>query len=114
MREYDKNSQVEADSSFERRVLPSSVLHGWHKTRNKVRNTKSENKLMNNNQLYNHILGAGVPSPYAAQAADMISATANEAWLGNLETVSELANDFIRLYGIEGDKSLETLKGKLV
>lgn len=69
---------------------------------------------MTNSDLYNHLRLSGIPSPIAALAADMISAKADELWLGNDEAVTELANDFIRLYGIEGDNSLETLKGMLI
>lgn len=69
---------------------------------------------MSQNQLFNHILGAGVPSEYAKDAADMISAKCNEAWLGNNEAVTELADTFIKLYAIEKEQSLVTLKRKLV
>lgn len=72
---------------------------------------------MNNSQLYNHFRLSGIPSPLATQAADAISEKYDEFLAVdslNAAAVLELANDFIKLYAIEGDESLETLKAKLV
>lgn len=69
---------------------------------------------MNNNELYNHFLAAEIPSAIAALAADAISAKVDELWLGQPDAVKELANDFIKLYGISGDNALSELKARLV
>lgn len=72
---------------------------------------------MNNSQLYNHFRLSGIPSPLAAQAADAISEKYDEFLAVdslNAAAVLELANDFINLYPIEGDKALVTLRKMLV
>lgn len=69
---------------------------------------------MTNDALYNHFLSAEIPSAIAALAADAISAKVDELWLGQPSAVGELANDFIKLYGISGDSALSELKARLV
>lgn len=72
---------------------------------------------MSNHQIYWELRTQGLPSPIAAQAADLISAKYDEFAAPDslsADSLKGLIASTVALYQAEGDTCIETLKQELI